>query len=151
MSQRELWFKVHGYPRYYVSSFGQVFDQKKNRLLTQSATPSGYRVRLVGDAAITTARVDRLVYQTFVGGIPDDKVVEHIDEDIANHDVDNLRLVSTSQSRSTSYRILNTVTGEFYDSITDAAYAARVTRGIMAYAVSTPHRLVNGVRYETVI
>lgn len=43
----ELWNEANGIPRYDVSSWGQVFDKQKFRLLKQTPDKAGYlRVKL---------------------------------------------------------------------------------------------------------
>lgn len=63
----ELWNEANGIPRYDVSSWGQVFDKQKFRLLKQTPDKAGYlRVKLwiagereTGQIFPSTGAVDR--------------------------------------------------------------------------------------------
>lgn len=58
----------------------------------------------------------RVVYETFVGPVPDGYVVDHINEDKGDFRLENLRVVTHSQNTSFSqgfvYRLRNKITGE---------------------------------------
>ena len=69
--------------------------------------------------------VHRLVYQSFVGEIPDGMDVDHIDEDSTNNNLDNLKLMTKGDNirkanshredwhyQKYSYKLINTETGE---------------------------------------
>lgn len=62
----ELWNEARGIPRYDVSSWGQVFDKQKFRLLKQSPDRAGYlRVKLWIAGERKTVSVHRLVADAF--------------------------------------------------------------------------------------
>lgn len=53
-------------------------------------------------------RVHRLVWQTFVGCIPDTHVVDHIDGDKANNKLSNLQLLTWSENSLKYYKLKKT-------------------------------------------
>lgn len=102
---REIWKDIEGYEgKYQVSNFGRVrslnYNQKgivKELKLVKHSR--GYRyVSLRKDGQTQHYFVHRLVYETFIGPIPDGMVVNHIDEDKTNNRVDNLNLLSAKEN-----------------------------------------------------
>lgn len=76
----ELWNEARGIPRYDVSSWGQVFDKQKFRLLKQSPDRAGYlRVKLWIAGERKTVSVHRLVADAFYDCGVDGWEVNHID------------------------------------------------------------------------
>lgn len=89
------WRAIEDYPGYMVSDEGQVFSMKRNRLLTISDHGDGYKtVSLRKDGKSKHPFVHRLVYEAFVGAIPDNMQVNHKDEDKGNNRLDNLELLT---------------------------------------------------------
>nr|DAK49557.1 MAG TPA: PROTEIN/DNA Complex catalytic motif, Helix-turn-helix DNA [Caudoviricetes sp.] len=67
----ELWNEARGIPRYDVSSWGQVFDKQKFRLLKQSPDKAGYlRVKLWIAGERKTVSVHRLAVDRYLGVSP---------------------------------------------------------------------------------
>ncbi len=90
-----LWREVADYPSYKVSDSGLIFSQKANRLLTVSEHGDGYKiVSLYKDGKCKRVFIHRLVYETFVGAIPEGMQINHKDEDKSNNSLDNLEIVS---------------------------------------------------------
>ena len=55
-------------------------------------------VSLMHNGVRKAYRVHRLVYETFIGPIPDNMVIDHIDGDRNNNNVSNLRCVTLSEN-----------------------------------------------------
>nr|FAA03394.1 MAG TPA: hypothetical protein [Siphovirus LN-2020-2] len=93
----ELWNEANGIPRYDVSSWGQVFDKQKFRLLKQTPDKAGYlRVKLWIAGERKTVSVHRLVADAFYACGVDGWEVNHIDGDRTNNHVVNLELTTRS-------------------------------------------------------
>lgn len=104
---KEEWRPVKGFEDYAeISNMGQVHrfervyycgkNQKSKRIQEEdwtygSENNKGYLYATIGGKPF---RVNRLVYITFVGEIPDGLEVNHIDEDKHNNRLDNLNLLS---------------------------------------------------------
>lgn len=97
---KEVWKDVKGYEGLYqVSSEGRVVSNKRPgtsggmKKLTENQ--DGYlRVKLCKDSDNRRYMVHRLVYEAFVGPIPDGLEINHIDENKKNNSIQNLEAVS---------------------------------------------------------
>lgn len=98
---------IKDYPNYYIYDDGRVQSvaQLKPKFLKhQPATQTkGYRqVRLFNKDVFPSSGqlhyVHRLVYTHFIGDIPKDMTVDHIDNDSFNNDVTNLQLLSLKKN-----------------------------------------------------
>lgn len=94
---------------YTITKEGDVYSYKikskgKRRLKQQKATqsPKGYyQVRLFGPQGDKKGRlfyVHRLVYEAFLGDIPEGKQIDHIDSDTSNNSVENLQILTPRQN-----------------------------------------------------
>lgn len=100
----ELWNEARGIPRYDVSSWGQVFDKQKFRLLKQSPDRAGER---------KTVSVHRLVADAFYDCGVDGWEVNHVDGDKTNNHVVNLELTTRSDNMIHAFERIG---GEAHDS-----------------------------------
>jgi len=93
----EIWKNIDGYKnRYKVSNFGRVYSLLTSKLLTLFLNMSGYKSAQIFDikGKQKAFTVHRLVAQNFIGNIPKNKVVDHIDRNRLNNNVTNLRIVT---------------------------------------------------------
>lgn len=118
MKNNELGIDIPDYDNYVITSEGDVwsFKRKKPRKLKpQKVTQSkkGYlQVRLFnedtrrGKTLINGKKtnmgklyyVHRLVWETFVGGIPEDKEIDHKDGNPHNNSIDNLQVITRREN-----------------------------------------------------
>lgn len=99
----EEWKPIIGYPNYRVSNLGRVYSKNVNRILvtTRTRKKDGYEIVMLSkDGKSKGFLVHRLVYQAFVGEIPDGMQINHIDENKLNNNVENLETVTPSQNVS---------------------------------------------------
>ena len=109
----EVWRDIRGFESLYqVSNIGRVKRLSgytitkagwrlpvKERIRAFSLNGQGYyQVVLTGFGKRETFRVHRLVYETFVGPIPEGMQVNHIDENKLNNCVWNLNLMTPKQN-----------------------------------------------------
>lgn len=96
----EIWRDIKGYEGLYkVSNYGRFFGIKKKRIKTLSCGDKGYYyVELWKNNIRQTFRVNRVVYETFIGSIPYNYEVNHIDEDKSNNSVWNLNLLTAKDN-----------------------------------------------------
>lgn len=107
----EIWKDIEGYEGLYeISSQGRVkslnyFGHKnKSGILKMGIHMNWYYVvGLTKDNKRTLFTVHRLVYQTFIGELIDDLVIDHIDGNSLNNNVDNLQQITQRE---------NTIKGE---------------------------------------
>lgn len=104
MTETEIWKEIPGYEkRYQASSWGNVRSimGREPRVLTLHTYKSSpyYKVQLV-DASGNKKwfRVHRLIYITFIGPIPEELVLDHINGNKKDNSVDNLRAVTVLEN-----------------------------------------------------
>lgn len=70
----------------------------KEKLIKPYFNQRYWYVNLMHNSIKKSYRVHRLVYLTFIGDIPNDKVIDHIDGNTSNNHVSNLRCVTNSEN-----------------------------------------------------
>jgi hypothetical protein len=109
--------EIEGFEGYYASPDGNVYSDKvANRwnykgelhLVKPKKNKSGYLYwGLFYDTGTKKKRywfrAHRLIYQTFIGKIPNGLEVDHIDHNRHNNSINNLRLVTHSQNMLLAY------------------------------------------------
>lgn len=96
------WEQAEGFSKYLISTDGQVYSLKSDRLLPQGITERGYKqVDVFSDEGIKKhMRVHRLVYMAHKGVIPEGMQINHKDENKANNCIDNLELMTNKENCS---------------------------------------------------
>lgn len=97
---------IKEFPNYMVNKEGTVVNKLTSRILSPSDR-CGYKRVALKDASSgkTSLRsVHRLVYETFMGEIPEKLVVDHIDGDKSNNCLENLRVVSQSENMYNAFK-----------------------------------------------
>ena len=90
---------IDGYPNYRISNIGQIWNAKFNRTIKLTINAKGYSVvYLYNKGKRKNFFVHRLVYESFVGTIPDNYQINHKDEDKSNNAVANLELLTSKQN-----------------------------------------------------
>jgi len=87
---------VKGYPKYQVNKNGDIFGPRGNKL-TPSKRSGGYlfvRIYIDNKSSIGLT-VQTIVARTFIGDVKG-KIVHHVDGDVSNNNVNNLRIMTQS-------------------------------------------------------
>lgn len=79
---------------YVINSEGEIANLKTHYLLKGTPRNGYLRISIQGK----NYSVHKLVYETFVGDIPEKMEIDHIDGNKQNNNVDNLRLVTRSDN-----------------------------------------------------
>lgn len=79
---------------YHISNNGIIKRIKDDKLLSGILRNGYVRYNLKGKLYST----HRLVYETFIGSIPQGMVIDHIDGDKSNNELSNLRCISQSEN-----------------------------------------------------
>lgn len=142
------WRTVYNYPNFIINEKGDIINTKTKRMLAQSERNGYMRAYLQNEDGKSRLSVHRLVYESFIGPIPENTLVDHIDGNRANNHLSNLRLVSQSENMYNAMRnghscqvpvLQYTKEGEFvkeYPNIQAAADAMGVTHGAVQSAVA---------------
>lgn len=88
----EYWRQV-GKTNYYFSTLGRYYNSISKMVSYGHPTPDGYQI-VKNHQINRTSSVHRSVYELFVGDIPDGMQIDHIDDNRANNNVYNLRVVT---------------------------------------------------------
>ena len=92
----EIWKQIKGYEKLYeISNYGNIRSLKRNntngRQLSKNFGARGYyQVTLSKNNVRKTARIHRLVAETFIPNVEKKEIVNHIDGNKLNNNVDNL-------------------------------------------------------------
>lgn len=99
--KKEIWKDIEGYEgKYQVSNLGRVRDTNyrnthKTVIRKPQTTDGGYKyLRIQVNGVKQHFYIHILVYETFIGKIPEGMQVNHIDENKANNFVENLNLMT---------------------------------------------------------
>ena len=93
----EIWKPIQDYPDYFVSDKGRVKSckQSKEKILIPGESEDGYyRVGLCKDGKPTLISIHKLVATTFLPAIEGKDFIDHIDRDVKNNNLTNLRFVN---------------------------------------------------------
>ena len=91
--------KIENYDNYSVSNFGQVRNDDTERILKPAKNSTGYlTVVLTKNYERTTFKNHRLVAAAFIPNPENKPVVDHINSDILDNRVENLRWATTQES-----------------------------------------------------
>ncbi len=98
----KVW-KVSIVPEYLISNDGFVWSSKTNRLIKASKNKPGYDyVNLRVDGKTKPYAIHRLVAEAFIGSIPEDKVIDHINSNKNDNSFENLRIVDRKSNSTFS-------------------------------------------------
>lgn len=101
----EEWKDIEGYNgKYQISDWGRVRDTNyrntnKSKIRKLQINIWGYNcIRITQNGIINHYFIHRLVYETFVGKIPENMQVNHIDENKTNNHLCNLNLMTPKEN-----------------------------------------------------
>lgn len=159
----ELWVPAYGYEGLYeVSSFGRVRsvarivsgrwgDTPRQGVLLKPARAGGkyLKVTLYADGVGAQIQVHALVLRSFVGVAPEGFCVDHIDFDITNNALQNLRWLNNVDNvrRRRNAKLTKQTVGEV---IARAAAGASKPELAAAFGISERHvhQVVSGTRWK---
>jgi len=94
--EEEIWKDIEGYEGLYrISSFGNVFSIKSNKIIKLMFSSHGYHVLSLGRKSHS---IHRLLAKHFIPNPENKKYVDHIDRNRLNNKLSNLRWVTHSEN-----------------------------------------------------
>ena len=142
----EIWKDIIGYEGLYqVSSLGRINSLKTKRILKPVKTSFGHtKIKLSKDKKVRTFLIHRIVAECFLEHINGKEIVNHINSIQYDNRVENLEWCTVQENvhhaikhgnmnpvvsqtaranakKSRSKKVINILTGDIYNSITDAA------------------------------
>ena len=105
--------QINGYDHYFITEDGTMFSTKKGEpteLKSQKASQSKKKylqIRLYHEGVYKFHYIHRLMWETYVGPIPEDKQIDHIDGDTMNNRISNLQLVTARQNVKKHHKVSN--------------------------------------------
>ena len=99
MDKNKKWKPIPGYSLYACNKLGQIKNKKTGHILRQKVDKKGYlSIALRKDSSYKTLCVHRLVGETFIGPLPEDKQTNHIDGNKQNAAASNLEYITCSEN-----------------------------------------------------
>ena len=90
---------IINYPNYSISNLGNVKNNKKNKILANSPHKTGYfNISLFKDGKRGNFSIHRLVAEAFLDGFDKQFIIDHIDRNKTNNNIENLRMVTATES-----------------------------------------------------
>ena len=112
MQNIENWKKVAGFDNYSVSDRGNVRNDKTGRILKPGTNTHGYLyVNLRKNKKPSIKDVHRLVSLAFIPNPENKKCVDHINNDIKNNKLTNLRWVTAQQNQQNAKKSKRNTSG----------------------------------------
>lgn len=149
MVNMERWIDINGFGnKYRISSYGNVVNKLTGHKLTIQISKRGYgRIILSNGKVKKFVSVHRLVATHFIENKENKPCVNHKNGIKNDNRVENLEWVTYSENlqhkfrvlkypQSNSVKIINTESGEIYNSITDAALKNNINRSTLTAMIS---------------
>ena len=140
---------------YAITSCGKVWSYRKKIFLKPGKDKSGYlQVTLSKNGCKQTKRIHRLVMETYypIEGM-DDLDVDHIDFNIENNSLNNLRWLAPEQNNKkhkTCKKVLCVETGIIYKSINEAERQTGINQSSISKACRGKLKSAGGYHWEYV-
>lgn len=126
--KKEIRVEVKDFPNYLISNLGKIYHKKDGKEKEPQTSQEGYkRIKLWYKGHKTTFSVSKLVAQHFIGNIPDDYVVDHINCNPVDNYSTNLQIITRKENAQRATRFssglaLNTNTGKGASDISLVGY-----------------------------
>ena len=111
--EAERWAKISGHPRYSVSSFGFIRNDKTGRILKSQPDGKGYlKVKIpTPEKKVMNYTVHRLVANAFVPRVVGKELLDHVDRCRTNNRASNLRWCDKYENNRNRSIMSNNTTG----------------------------------------
>ena len=103
MSETEIWKVIPNCDKYQASNWGRIRNTRRkkpytHKLNTYEKSPY-YKVTLYDNNGVSAScRVHQIVYETFIGPVPEGLVIDHINGIKTDNRLENLRAVTNAEN-----------------------------------------------------
>ena len=98
------WKRYPQFPNYFVNKDGRIVNERTRKILIPSERNGYLRINFYYNHSNYKRSLHRVLYETFIGKIPDNMMVDHIDGNRSNNNIDNLRLVTQSENMTNAMK-----------------------------------------------
>ena len=110
----EEWKNLPSYEGIYkISTMGRIMSlgnskKRKDKIISPCKDGGGYwKINLCRDGKMISEKIHRLVVKTFIGDIPEGYHVDHINTNINDNRLSNLRILSPKENANNNISLLN--------------------------------------------
>jgi hypothetical protein len=161
--------QIKNYPNYSICENGNVINTKINKILKQSITKNGYNIVGISNGVrFKTVYIHRLIAEAFIPNTKNKMDVNHINGIKTDNRIQNLEWATRSENLLHAFKtglkihselniknrrlnriklVLDTETGIFYDSATEAAYAKNIAKGTLIHKLLGYTRNFTSLKY----
>lgn len=166
--QIEVWKDIKDYQGIYkISNYGKVLNVKTNKLRKLQVHKVKNKHRIYNKCGVCLWKnkkyknftLSRLVYETFIGNVPDGFQIDHIDNNPQNNRLDNLQLLTPSENnkkihvdnpnlrylKATKIKCLNN--GKIYNSQRDASRELNIDYKLINSALKNKNKTAKGFSF----
>lgn len=90
----ETWVSINGFSNYQISSMCRVRNTKNSKILIPTKYGKYLGVALCKNGKITVKYIHKLIGEAFVANPYNYNVIDHIDRNVLNNSIENIRWVS---------------------------------------------------------
>lgn len=95
---------VSGFDGYMVSSCGKVFNKDGHKMALNNNGTGYFQVKMYAQGTRYNRYIHRIVWEAFMGNIPDKMEINHKDHNKNNNNLDNLEVVDRSTNMKRAVR-----------------------------------------------
>ena len=111
-NEEEEFKRIEGYDNYIVSNFGNIKNNKTNKIMKLQNHIQGYKqIGLTKNGKQKYFLIHRLVGKAFLENFDNKPVIDHIDENKSNNNIKNLRWATNQENQRNQGKYINNTTG----------------------------------------
>lgn len=157
----EKWAEIEEYPNYLISNYGQIYSRRADRVLKPRLSHKGYlRAVLSEEGERREVYIHQIVAQTFFGSFRDGMRIKHVNGNLEDNRVSNLRVHNSNVPEYPSDRRLKrgpwgvkvriVETGQIFRTVRDCAKHIGGDYGTIYACLRGDRRMHLGYTFEYV-
>ena len=95
-----LFKRINDFPKYFISENGIIYGVVRQQFIVLNTDKDGYKFVKLFDSNNhrVMKRISRLVYETFIGEIPNEYMIDHYDGIVNHNNVENLNAIAPADN-----------------------------------------------------